>query len=436
LTSVVLSLRPMILLPGLYGSNLYATTQDYSKHWYCPSKMKNELFWVGYKFVIPPLYNCLFEMLRADYDESTDRVISPPGLSVDVLDFGGSDGISYVDTGIGGWHMFEVFGHMIDYLKKQGYTVKKNLFGCPYDWRLAMSGVESSIFPKMKALIENSYVINGESACLLGYSLGGFVINRFLNNYVTEEWKAKYVHKVIMLAPAYAGSIDTLDVAWNQYFPILPFLKTDEIKNTVQYIPALHVLFPNHVVYGNQPIIFGPNGEKVTAAQVPQFLIDHKKVEGKSIKMMLKNVEYSKAEPKTMKVPTYMLFNSGIETLHELKFNEGYDKDPVMTYQPGDGTVPSRGPLYACDHWGSEKYPIVCHDLKNSGDDYKHAGLGMNPYVHELIFKAAQDLKGDDWINVKGTTYIEAPHVDIINNTYVVKPTLRGEKRFTKIVKD
>ena len=430
----VISLRPIVLIPGLYGSNLKATYDNFAKHWYCPKKMENDLFWVAYKFAIPPVYNCLFEMLQGHYDGDTNMVTSQPGIKVEAVDFGGSEGISSADTGIFGWHIFEVFGPLLEYFKKKGYTIKKNIFGAPYDWRLAMVGIEHDFYPKLKELIERSYNINGEPAVIMGYSCGGFAIQRFLSKFVNEEWKSKYIHKVILLAPAFAGSSDTIDVLWNQYFPVLPFLKSDSLKAAIQNVPAVTALFPNHEIYGDIPLIYGPNDEKIIASQVPQFFIDHKKVTGNSINMMLKNVEISKEAPKSLGVPIYLLYNSGIETIFELKF-QNYDEKPSITYQPGDGAVPSRGPLYACEKWGSVKNPVVCHDLNQKDDDFNHGGLGTNPYVMDLIYKASQDLiNEEDWINVKGTTFIESPLVNIINQTYIIKNNLRSERRFTKII--
>jgi len=416
------SLRPVILIPGLYGSNLYATYDDFSRHWYCPKKLNNDIIWVNLKYVIPPTYNCLFEMMACQYNTDTKTIESQPGIKVDVIDFGGAEGVSYADKGIAGHHFFESFGPLFDYLKGKGYTVKKDLFGAPYDWRLAMAGIEKTLFPKLKALVEEAYQKNNNMAVvILGYSCGGFVLQRFFTTYVTQQWKDQYIFKTILMAPAFAGSSVTLDVAWKRYFPMLPFIHNDIITKSVENTPVLHALFPNHVVFGNDPIVIGPSGEKIIASQVPKFLIDNQKVTGTSIDMMMQNVEISKIEPKFIGVPTYILYNSGVDTPKTLVFNKGYGEDPDTLMTPGDGTVPAQGPEYVCNKWKSDKFAILCHDLKQGGDDFNHEGIGTNPYVHDLIFKAIIDSKGaKDWINKKGTSFVTSPLVKVTNNTYVI----------------
>ena len=410
------SLRPLILLPGLYGSNLYATYNSFSKHWYCSKELKNEIFWVNLKYIVPPTYNCLFELLECNYNIETQKIESSPNVNVDVNDFGGSEGISYADKGIAGYHFFESFGPLIDYLKSKGYTIKKNLFGVPYDWRLAIAGLEKDFFPKLKSLIEKSFEINSQSSTIFGFSCGGFLLQRFLSNFVNEEWKNKYIYKVILLAPAFGGSAQSVNVAWNQYFPFLPFIKNDILKKAVENFPVIHALFPNHIIHGNEPIIIGPNQEKIISSQIPEFLIKNKKITGTAINMMNENVKISKELPKFFNLPTYIIYNSGIDTIQSIYFKDGYDKDPILNNQKGDGTLLEKTVKYICDQWNSNKYSIVCHDLKNSDDEFSHSELGNNIYIQELIYKISQD--ESNWNNIKGLTFKESPLIKIINSTY------------------
>lgn len=414
-------------MPGLYGSNLLATYEKgFAKHWYCPKKMETDLFWVSYKFAIPPLYNCLFELMHGYYDPNTDSVTSEPGLTVDVKDFGGDQGISYVDkNGIFGHHFIESFAPMLEYFKKRGYTIKKDIFGAPYDWRLAMAGLEKNFFPKLKGLIEHAYDTNeNQRVTILGYSCGGFCIQRFLTTFVSQEWKDKYVRKIIFLAPAFGGSGDTLDVAWNQYFPIIPFLSSKSIAKAIETVPAIHALFPNHVVFGDIPIVKGPSGEIIKAKDVPQFLIDHKKVTGNHINTMMKAVQISSQAPGDVGVPVLMLYNSKHETALTMHFHKGWNEEPKLENTNGDGTVPSIGPEWACNHWSGDK-SVVCFDFLNGNKKFDHQGLSTNPYVHEVIFN---NTVSDNWIEKKGARFEYAPHVDVSEDelTFTIMPHIRA----------
>ncbi|EAX93591.1 Lecithin:cholesterol acyltransferase family protein [Trichomonas vaginalis G3] len=411
------SLRPILLLPGIYGSNLFATYDNFAKHWYCPKKQDHDIFWVNLKYIIPPTWNCLFEMLTAHYYPETDTIGSAPGMQVEVDDFGGEAGIKYVDKGVFGFHFIESFAPMLEYLKAKGYTVKKDLFGVPYDWRLAMDALRSTFFPQLKALIEEAYEKNDRKAVVvLGYSCGGLCLQNFLTAWeLTQKWKDKYIHKVIMLAPAFGGSSNTIDVAYNQYFPIVPFIKNDILRQAVENMPVLNGLFPNHYVFQNDTIIITDKGEEIKAPQLPEFYLSHGKYNDGARKIFKKNLKWVQREPKPLGVKTYMLYNSGVDTTYTVDYRKGYD-DPQYTYTGGDGTVPAKGPRYACDHWQDPKHPIICHDVNRVGDDWEHAPLSTNEYIHQVIYNATNDLN-DGWSHLKGTWYFESHDVQVFNTT-------------------
>jgi len=415
LGALAASKTPIVLLPGLYASALTATYEKgYSKHWYCPQTQSNDLFWINLKYVIPPTYNCLFEMLKGYYDETTGKVTSPPGLKVDVPDFGGEEGIAYVDAkGIFGLHFVESFHSMLEFLKSKDYTVKKDLFGAPYDWRLAMSGIEESFFPKLKDLIEHAYNINGGSkVAVLGYSCGGICIQRFFANYVDAKWKDTYIAKAIFLAPAFAGSPMTVDVAWNRYFPVLPFLKSDIIQDAAETIPCVHSLFPNPNIYLDKPIITGPDGD-VLAKDIPDFLVKKGKFHENNIKLMRKDAEIIKDIPKNPGVDLMMLYNSAVPTAMTFNFVNGYDEDPEIINEKGDGTVPSIGPEWACNNWNINGTALVCYDINQSDEDYNHAGMSTNVAVLEIIYKYVST---EEWTKTKTARFVIAPKIKLFNN--------------------
>lgn len=381
--------NPVVLLPGLYGSSLTASYDEgFAQHWYCPESMDNDVFWVNYRIIIPPAYNCLFEMLRAYYDEEQGRVTSLPGMSVDVPDYGGETGIAYADSegAIFGWKFFESFAPLLEYLKSKGYVLKKNLWGSPYDWRLAMSGLGPDFFPRLKSLVETAYETSGgQKVTILGYSCGGLVIQQFFTTYVTEEWKETYIEKALFLAPAFAGAPLALDVSWNKYFPIVPFFQSDALSETIESLPCLHTLYPNHEVFGDKPVIIDINGSALTARDVPDFLVQHGKISSKNEKLMRANVEVTKKAPADPKVKSAVFYNSKIQTIVGITFNETKNYDvSEQIYGEGDGTVAAIGPRYACNNWDG----VICIDFNSSDEDnFDHVGLSVSDIPIELIHK-------------------------------------------------
>lgn len=409
------SLKPIILLPGLYGSNLKATYNNWSSHWYCNSKLDEGLFWVDITYAIPPRYNCLFEMLRADYDATLQKIVPQKDLKVSVHDFKGIEGISYADHGIPfDFHVFESFGPMVSFLLDHGYRVKQDLFGAPYNWVMAMDGLDD-FYPQLKDLVEEAYSKNdNQKVTILGFSLGGFVLQQFLLKY-SEDWKSKYISKLVLLAPAFAGAGQTLDVAWHQTLPILPFLKSDIITESVMRVPVLSALFPNHVVFDNITIVVTKE-KNYTASSVVDFLATYDKVTGKWVDLMKANARFSSKRLAEPNVPVYMIYNSRLETLLGLDFSKGIDQEPDHINAGGDGTVPQNGPEWVCENWKQKsELPVVCFDTANDdSEEFDHSGMSYNPYVHELIFNAANDI--DNWTQEKGNKFIQGPHVSIFRS--------------------
>ena len=415
LLSFASSNRPVVLLPGLYGSSLTATYEKgYAKHWYCPKTQDHDIFWFNYKYVIPPTYNCLFEMLEGYYDEANDKVTSPPGLTVDVPDWGGEEGIAYVDSaGILGMHFIESFHSMLEYLKEKGYTVKKDVFGAPYDWRLAMVGLEDDLFPKLKALIEEASSLNeNQKVVVLGYSCGGIVIQRFFANYVDAAWKQQYIQKAIFLAPAFAGSPMTIDVAWNRYFPILPSLKLESIEEAVETVPCIHTLFPNPNIFGDIPLIAGPDGD-ITAKDIPDYLVKKGKFHEQNIKLMRKDSEIIYEVPQDPGVDLMMLYNSKVQTAMTMNFTKGYEEDYEVVYAEGDGTVPAVGPKWGCENWKNGK-SLYCVDIAKEDKEFDHSGMSTNQYVLDIIYNY---ITNDDWVETKSHRMITAAPVQFTDES-------------------
>lgn len=111
-------------------------------------------------------------------------------------------------------------------------------------------------------------------------------------------------------------------------------------------------------------------------------------------------------------VPTYIIYNSQIDTLLGLNFKNGYENDATYENIGGDGTVPKPGPEWACQNWAqTNQYPVICHDLYSTdASNFDHSGMSYNPYVHDLIFKAAND---EDWEQLKGNYYERSPKVTV-----------------------
>ena len=426
LFSFCLSKKPIVILPPLYGSNLYVTYQNVSGlHSYCPQKVTDKLLWVSPSFVVPPSYNCMFQLLQVFWDNETQGYQNRENVTITTHDFGGDSTVKYVAHGVGGFiKLIETFRTLLKYFRHKGYIPRKDIFAAPFDWRFAVAGLDY-YWPNLQALVEHAYRSNKNTkVSIFAFSCGGFSLQQFLAEHVSQEWKDKYLDRAVFLAPSFAGAGASLPAMWEKIFPLVPIIKNQDLSDMIESMPVIHQHYPNWEIFGNKEVIRTPNDESLTARDVPDFLIKHGKVTLDNIKIMKKCANISSKAPRGPGLPTYIIYNSAIPTDFNLKFKGSYDSDPIVEHTDGDGTVFSAGPEYACRNWGT---PIHCVDVRRDAYDFEHQPLASNPFVLDLIYKATTT---DKWMeNNKSRKLVVAPYVEIINNgTYAIHPELRPKK--------
>ena len=145
-------------------------------YWYC-SDIKDDDVWVNDVLMIPPLYNCILEYVGLHWNNETNEVTQKEGVSIGPVDFGGLEGIAFVDEFEHDTHFAPTYAPLANALKERGYVERETLFGIPYDWRYGMSHPDS-FWADVKELIETAYEQNNkEKVVLVGHSMGTIFIN-------------------------------------------------------------------------------------------------------------------------------------------------------------------------------------------------------------------------------------------------------------------
>lgn len=421
LINLIACLKPVILLPPLYGTNLHVSYNNANLPWYCPKSMSDDLLWIDPKLLVPPRYNCVLQLLQGFYNNETGKVENRPGVDISVHDFGGDESVQYVDGGIFGFQFFDTYASMLQYFKAHGYEIGRNLFVAPYDWRLAPVAIDD-FWPKLKNLVERAQEINGEKVTIMGYSCGGYSLHRFLTTQVSDEWKHQHIEKIVFTVPSFGGTMDVIDVLLNQHSAIMP-LHNDNLATLSQGLPFVHSHLLNEEVYGDIPLVRGPDGETYTARDLPQLLISHDRVKSTFYNIMKIGVELTKKAPADVNMPTAVIYNSGYPTRFLIDFKNGWDGIPVVETSKGDGTVPSGAAEWVCQNWDHKKYPKVCIDFDNHEERFRHQPMTRNPFVHELLFNMTSR---SDWVNSTGLTNIQMPYIKINqDDTYEIRNDIR-----------
>ncbi|KAK8900669.1 hypothetical protein M9Y10_002999 [Tritrichomonas musculus] len=444
--------KPVILLPGLYGSSLYVSYNEKAHvPWYCPKRMDDELLWIRTKFLIPPFLNCMALLTQLTFDNETQQVHNLEGVNITVKDFGGRSSVDYVIKNLGKFipshhghktgklTFFDNFGSMIDYFEDRGYEVGKNFFVAPYDWRRAPLFIDD-YWIQLRQLIEKIYDnSNGQKVTLLGFSMGCFMIQQFLagrqliinnksknidgrpiwtsikdkNLTVSDSWKKKYIEKVVFLAPSFGGSIKAFDGMIRRFSPLVPFYRTEYIADMSTSIPGFFSHWPNLEIFKGDTVVRGPDGQNYTVEQLRDLVYDHSNIKKDYVPIMDISIDLQRKAPIDIgeNIPLTIIYNSKIPTTNFLDYRYGWNHDPIRILNgSGDGSLPAKGIRYVCDHWKTIKRAMVCIDLgKNDYRHFKHGRLTIQPIVLDLIYNATvgnPENGNQQWWMKKGKTEI------------------------------
>lgn len=355
----------------MFGAELMGTIKDLSTHWYCPKNEKDSLIWIKDLMVIPPLFNCLASWLKVEWNYTSGLPTSRNKTIIYAKDFGGLNGIRYIDGGVFGKHYLPDYLNIINKLEDNGYIEGIDLFGAPYDWRL-MPVNFNGYLEDLKGLVEKVYAQTGnQKVALYGLSGGGNTIQRFCQS-VSKEWKDKYIRQVFLHGPSFGGAGEALSVLWLQTIGFMPpTFNTPDFRDMVFSFPTIWAHLPN-APSNTDPVIIGPDGHKYYAQDLPQLMIDQGKVVGDNLQTLNLAKQYilNKIEPTS--VPTYILFNSVLPTVYGYNYTKsGNWSDPEIIYSLGDNTLSAEALYYPCKNW-NDGYPLVCHDLQINDMNYSH----------------------------------------------------------------
>lgn len=382
---------PIILIPGFVDSQIEATFDHNkypipSKPWYCRSAGKK--VWKFFKIFewLPPKLACTVNLLELHYDNVTNTAVDTKNVNVSVIDFGGIDGINKLVLLPGGFQIIDIYGEYIRQLTQfHEYTVKKDLFGAPYDWRLG-SAQRESYWKDMKKLVEEAYGINNdEKVVIIAHSQGVNLFTEFLSNHVSSEWRKKYIKRVAFLAPAYAGFGQALMYIWQGGIPILQSFHSEALAFAMRSLPGFMTLFPNQVIFGDKPIFYDPNGKPITAQTLPDYFIKNGIFVGQNRKIFDSCIKYLKQVPTFIDVETLIYYNSNIPTLNGMNFSIPNKLPKGIIYAPGDGKVPAAGPEYVCNKWANNTL-VKCIDIQ---DETEHGDFLIKPEIAQRVINWA-----------------------------------------------
>lgn len=135
----------------------------------------------------------------------------------------------------------------LDFFTSNGYTLNKDLFIFPYDWRKDLSLTKPLLDTKIDAILTQT---GSQKVDIVAHSMGGLVAR----NYIADFSKAQKVRKLIELGTPHLGSVDmikklmygdcfTKDIVKNS--PVCIGLVGSEVKDVVQNLTGAYQLAPS-----------------------------------------------------------------------------------------------------------------------------------------------------------------------------------------------
>ncbi|KAK0425815.1 hypothetical protein QR680_009403 [Steinernema hermaphroditum] len=209
---------PVVLVPGDGGSQIEAnlTGKPAVVHysWYKTTSAFFDL-WLDLTEFAPLAIDCWADNMRLEFDAASGVSADSPGIETRIPGFGGTASVEWLDKSKA--HQGQYFAKIADALAQWGYTRGKDLIGAPFDWRRAPHELHG-FFAMLRSTIETAYFYNGNrEVVVLAHSMGNPTMLYFYRNFVSPEWKEKFVQSHVSLAGAWAGAMQIVKLFASGY---------------------------------------------------------------------------------------------------------------------------------------------------------------------------------------------------------------------------
>jgi lysophospholipase-3 len=292
------------------------------------------------------------------------------------------------------------FGPMIDHLTTSfNYTLGVDLFIAPYDWRLAgdsharaTNGV-GGFYKQLQTLIEQSVQRSQRKAVVLSHSLGCPTILYFFHNYVSENWRAKYIQGWLALSGPWLGATMQVNAylsGWNLGEP--SFLVPHDYVKPVQVNASSGVwLSPSPLAFGNDAIVTTPT-KNYTASDLPALisLIGEQAGGEQALNLQRKlSGDLPSLQRPPANVAVYNWYSTGIKTSERYEYSKeitrGFNEAPMRVhYGDGDGIVNHVSAKAIENQWSESEnptFPVVTQVFPGAS----HFGILSDKRVLEAL---------------------------------------------------
>ncbi len=252
-----------------------------------------------------------------------------------ILGWGDTSGIDLLTDGIAA-SLSVYFKTLSDRLVTEGLVRGISLRGAPYDFRFVPTDEWLS---NMQKLVEETYALNGnKKVILISHSMGCLYSQRFLN-FMSTEWKDKYIQLWIPIAGVFHGSTDTVSLMASGHNEGVPTVSDISLREEQRTYETNFWMLPSPSSWSDSEPLAIIGGKTFTSAQYEEFFTAINYNVGWKYYQRYNKITDALTPPG---VPVYALFSKGVETpKYYVWSSSDTNKPPSSTVQgDGDGTVP------------------------------------------------------------------------------------------------
>ncbi|KNH08323.1 1-O-acylceramide synthase precursor [Perkinsela sp. CCAP 1560/4] len=296
------------------------------------------------------------------------------------------------------------------------YVLRHNIDVVPFDFRLGgyelyhsmeSTGAYGGFFEQVKQKVEKLYAASGEKVAMVTHSLGGPLTVAFVNTYVDEAWKSKYIKKIVTIAAPFGGAVKAMQAAliggtesrlvpawsaqamlssWPGLYMVFPTEPTQaeraakqpgvlvEVRESAEpnAQSTVSVSLLDRALAGIRSVLFhpllntvrdsgdlkGPNAQRYSANQLPQVIRSHPNVASiyaDHLERLRPLFDVFRRPPRDVDIDC--IYSTGIQTTKKLIYQTLNANDvfspQIVTDDHGDGTVRTES-LALCRTWETD----------------------------------------------------------------------------------
>ncbi|KAI5708748.1 hypothetical protein M8J76_002447 [Diaphorina citri] len=390
-------LNPVIFVPGDGGSQVEARlNKTETVHYICDKTTSNWFtLWLNLELLVPEVIDCFIDNLRLVYNNVTRTTSNSPGVDIRIPGFGRSASVEWLDPFV---RVGSYFSYIAAALVGLGYQRDLSMRGAPYDFRKAPNE-NQEYFANFKALIEETYDLNGGTpVVLVAHSMGSLMCLYFLQRQ-SSAWKSKFVRSLVSLAAPWGGSVKAVKVFAVGDDLGVYVLSKSTLKMYQITCPSTSWLLPSEHFWKADEVIVQTTEKNYTITNMKEYFDDLGYTQGWE---MRKDVAQYALDFRPPGVEVHCLHGSRVSTPGKLVYAKNkFPDSPQYVMDDGDGTVNLRS-LQGCLAWSAKQAQPVNHMVFPGADHMTIlSDKNMLAYMANLLRLKTED-EGNLFQNLLG----------------------------------